>query len=53
LFETPVLVLRNSNDGRIGIMDENGRIRIQADIKVRDQESQTQTPPPPANLDYY
>ena len=53
LFRAPVLVVRNSNDGRIGIMDENGRIGIQADIKVREQESQTQTPLPPSNLHYY
>ncbi len=53
LFRAPVLVVRNSNDGRIGIMDENGSIGIQADIKVRDQESQTQTPLQPGNLHYY
>ena len=52
MFKTPELVVRNSNDGRIGIMDENGRIRIQADIKVRDQESRIQTTPP-NNLNYY
>ena len=52
LFKAPVLVLRNSNDGRTGIMDEDGRIRMPANIKVREQESQTQTPPP-SNLFYY
>lgn len=46
LFQAPVLVVHNSNDGRIGIMDEDGRVRIQANIKVREQGSQTQTPPP-------
>jgi hypothetical protein len=52
LFQVPVLVMYNSNDGRIGLMDEDGRIRIQANIKVREQESQTRTPPP-SNLFYY
>ena len=41
LFQAPVLV-----DDRIGIMDDDGRIRIQANIKVREQGSQTQTPQP-------
>jgi hypothetical protein len=46
LFQAPVLVVQNSNDGRIGIMDEAGRIRIQTNIKVREQTCQTLTPPP-------
>jgi len=46
LFQAPVLVVHNSNDDRIGIMDDDGRIRIQANIKVREQGSQTQTPQP-------
>jgi hypothetical protein len=41
MFQEPVLVLRNDN--RTGILDTDGRIKIQADIKVRDQENQTQT----------
>jgi hypothetical protein len=45
LFQTQALVLLNSIDGRIGIMDEHGRIRIQANIKVREQEFQIQAPP--------
>lgn len=45
LFQTPALVLLNSIDGRIGIMDERGSIRIQTNIKVREQESQIQAPP--------
>ena len=52
LFKTSALVVRNSNDGRIGVMDEDGRFRMQTNIKVREQESQTQTPPP-SNLFYY
>jgi hypothetical protein len=46
LFQAPLLVVHNSNDGRIGVFDEEGKIRIQANIKVREQESQTQTPSP-------
>jgi hypothetical protein len=46
LFQAPVLVVQNSNDGRTGIMDEAGRIRIQTTIKVREQTCQTLTPPP-------
>jgi len=51
LFKAPVLVLRNPNDGRIGVMDEDGRLRVQDNIEVREQESQPQTPP--TNLYYY
>jgi hypothetical protein len=43
LFQELVLVLHNPNDNRTGILDTDGRIKIQADIKVRDQEDQTQT----------
>jgi hypothetical protein len=43
--------MRNSNDGRIGMLDEDGKIRVQADIKERKQESQTQIPP--NNLRYF
>jgi hypothetical protein len=53
LFMAPVLVMYNATDGRIGILDEDGRIRIQTNIKVREQESHTQTPPPLNNLHYY
>jgi hypothetical protein len=53
LFMAPVLVMHNFNDGRIGILDEDGRIIIQTNIKVREQENQTQTSPPLNNLHYY
>jgi hypothetical protein len=53
LFMVPVLVMYNANDGRIGILDENGRLIIQTNIKVREHESQTQTPSPLNNLYYY
>ena len=36
--------MQNSRDSTTGILDVNGKIRIQ-DIKVREQESETQTPP--------
>jgi hypothetical protein len=36
LFQEPVPVVHNTNDGRIGIMDKDGSIRIQTDIKVRE-----------------
>ena len=45
MFQAPELVMQNSSDGRTGILDVDGRIRIQ-NIKVREQEGETQTPPP-------
>ena len=52
MFLPPTLVMRNSNDGKIGIMDEDGRFRIQDNIKVREQESEIQNPPP-KDLNYF
>ena len=46
MFQQPTLVMRNSSDGKIGIMDEDGRFRIQDDIKVREQESEVHNPQP-------
>ena len=51
MFQAPELVMQNSSDGRTGILDADGRIRIQ-NIKVREQESPTQTPPP-SNIYFY
>ena len=45
LFQEPVLVVQNPNDGRIGILDKDGKIRIQANINVRELGSLTQAPP--------
>ena len=45
MFQATELVMQNSSDGRTGILDVDGRIRIQ-NIKVREQECQTQIPPP-------
>lgn len=46
LFQEPVLVLRNSNDNRTRILDTDGKIRIQVDIKARDQENLAQATQP-------
>ena len=45
MFQAPELVMQNSSDGRTGILDVDGSIRMQ-DIKVREQESETQAQPP-------
>lgn len=45
LFQEPVPVLRNRNDNRTGILGEDGKITIQADIKLREWEIQARTPP--------
>jgi len=45
MFQAPELVMQHSSDGRTGILDADGRIRIQ-NIRVREQESLTQAPPP-------
>ena len=37
MFQTPELVMQNSSDGRTGILDVDGRIRIQ-NIKIREHE---------------
>ena len=36
LFPEPVPIVHNTNDGRIGILDKDGGIRIQTDIKERE-----------------
>jgi hypothetical protein len=36
LFQEPVPVVLNTKDGSIGILDKDGSIRIQTDIKVRE-----------------
>jgi hypothetical protein len=45
LFQEPVLVVHNPNDGRIGVLDSDGSIKIQPDIKVSERGMQTHTPP--------
>ena len=44
LFQEPVLVLHNPNDGRMGILDRDGCIKIQPDLKVSDRGMQDHTP---------
>ena len=53
LFMAPVLVMHNSIDGRIGILGEDGKIRIQTNIEVREQESLPQVSQPLKNLHYF
>jgi len=36
LFQEPVPVVHNTKDGSIGILDKDGSIRTQTDIKVRE-----------------
>ena len=36
LFQEPVPIVLNIKDGSIGILDKDGSIRIQTDIKVRE-----------------
>lgn len=52
LFQLPVIVMHNTNDGRIGLMDEHGLVTVQPDIKVREQECLSRTQAP-SNLYYY
>ena len=46
LFQEPVLVVQNANDGRIGILNKDGLIKIQPYFKVREQVNLDQAPPP-------
>jgi len=46
LFQEPVLVVKNSKDGRIGILDKDGVIKIQADLKVREPVTLTEDTQP-------
>ena len=36
LFQEPMLFIQNPNDGRIGILDKDGNVKIQPKIKVRE-----------------
>ena len=51
-FQPPTLVMHNSNDDRIGVMDADGRFKIQDDIKVREEDGEIQDPSP-NNLHYF
>ena len=37
LFQEPVLVVHNTEDDRIGILEKDGSINMQPDIKIRDR----------------
>jgi hypothetical protein len=51
VFNAPTLVLRNSKDGRLAILDEDGRLERQDGLKLREDENEV--PPPPRNLQYF
>ena len=36
LFQEPVLVVHNTKDDRIGVLEKNGSINVQPEIKIRD-----------------
>jgi hypothetical protein len=52
MFNAPTLVLRNSKDGRLAILDEEGGLERQGDLKLREDESEA-PPAPPRNLQYF
>lgn len=45
LFQEPMLFIHNPNDGRIGVLNKDGGVRIHANIKVRELESLAQALP--------
>jgi hypothetical protein len=45
MFKDPVLGMRNSNDGEIAILDEDGRLRTEDDANVREEDRNSQAPP--------
>jgi hypothetical protein len=44
MFQGPILVMYNSNDGSIGMLDEGGGFRKQDNTKVREQEGEIKNP---------
>ena len=52
MFQPPTLVMRNANDGKTGIMDEDGVFRVQEDASVREEENKTQDGSP-KDLHYF
>ena len=52
MFQPPTLVMQNANDGKTGIMDEDGVFRVQDDACVREEENKTQGGSP-KNLNYF
>jgi hypothetical protein len=51
MFNASALVLRNSKDGRLAVLDEDGRLGVQGDLKLREDENEA--PPSPNNLHYF
>ena len=45
LFQEPVLVVHKPSDGRIGVLDSDGSIKIQPGVEVRERGIPTHTPP--------
>jgi hypothetical protein len=45
LFQDPVLVVQNLNDGKIGVLDKGGSVKVLAGIKVRKQGSRKRITP--------
>ena len=37
LYQEPVLVVHNTKDDRIGVLEKDGSINMQPDIKIRDR----------------
>jgi hypothetical protein len=46
LFQEPVLIMHNSIENRMGILDAFGCIKKQGNIKVREHRGQDQAPAP-------
>ena len=42
LFQEPVLILHNLQDGSVAILDRDGTVKIKRNIKLREQQSPTQ-----------
>lgn len=52
MFQPPVIVMQNSNDGRLGMLDEDGRFKIREDIDVRESDREV-VKQPSSNRYYY
>jgi hypothetical protein len=42
LFQEPVLVVRNTHDGKMGILDKDGKIKMLRNFKIREEDIQAQ-----------
>jgi hypothetical protein len=41
MFLEPDIVMRNCNDNRLGILEYDGRIKTEEDVRVREEDEQT------------